>query len=189
MKHLFLLSFYFSLLLVASCNNKPATVTATLPTDTLYSNNNSLQATHNEEDDYNPESEYSTMYFVLIDTGKNYYALSSLMHTVSNKTGLPIDTLNRHYNNDRNMIVLADDDEDEMWRGEYYPRRYGEDFMSIEYWQYFLLNHNQPTDTTFALVAGMFYNPISADSLADVIKKYQPSVFVEEAKVFNGCMH
>lgn len=175
-------------LALAGCNNKPAVVQTTHSADSV-----SLTSTDTayipENDTFSTLDYFVNKYLVVIDTGSNYWQLEHTMFTLNSKLGLKIDTMNRHYNKASNMVVLADDDEDDIWRGEYYPRRGGEDFLSIEYWQYFDLNENKHTDTTFALVAGMFDNTLNADSMAGIIKPYQPTVFVMKSKIYMGCMH
>lgn len=212
MKNHLLLSVMGLWLALAGCNNKPAssaqTVTAMQAGDTTsatafadayvstptFDGDYVLTTTFygdyvTENDTFSTLDEYADMYLVVVDTGTNYWQLEHTMFTLNSKLGLKIDTMNRHYNKASNMVVLADDDEDDIWRGEYYPRRGGEDFLSIEYWQYFDLNENKHTDTTFALVAGMFDNTLNADSMAGIIKPYQPTVFVMKSNIYMGCMH
>lgn len=141
------------------------------------------------EDTSGIDSEYETMYMVVIDTGVNYYTLANKMIALHNSLQLKIDTLGRYYNSGKNDVVLPDDAEDELYAGDYFPRRWGTGFLSIEHLSFYRRNTDYDTVTVFVLTEGLYDNRQSADSMAVVIKPYQPTTFVMEVEVFMGCMH
>lgn len=188
MKNHLLLSVMGLWLALAGCNNKPAVVQTThsadsvslTPADTAYIP---------ESDTFSTLDEYADMYLVVVDTGSNYWQLEHTMFTLNSKLGLKIDTMGRYYNAGKNDVVLPDDDEDDIYAGSYFPRRYGDDFLSIENISYYRPGLQTGAANTFLLISGLYDNPSSADSMAGIIKPYQPTVFVMKSKIYMGCMH
>jgi hypothetical protein len=131
-------------------------------------------------------NDYEIMYIVVADTGSDYYALSSKMHTLSNTRHWPIDTMDRYYNKQKDKIVLSDTNEDEMYRGEYFPRRFTSENLSLEYYTEY---SDKTADKNIALVAGIYEAQQQADSFLAVLKRLSPRSFVQKANVFVGCMH
>lgn len=135
---------------------------------------------------YEADNDYAIMYIVVADTGAQYPPLQSAMYTLSQKTGLIVDTMNRYYNTQKDKIVLSENDEDEMYRGEYVPRRFPSTTLSLEYYSIY---NDSSTDKNIALVAGLFENAREADSLLRILKPVAPHSFAAMAKVFVGCIH
>lgn len=135
---------------------------------------------------YDESQDYATMYMVIPDTGKDYYKIRQKMFDIHNKTKLSIDTLGKYFDQAKQKIILPEDSEDEMYAGDYIFRRFGEDFMSIEY----LSSYQERCDEhTMALVAGIFDNKNSADSLMTIITKAGFPCHVMQTEMFVGCMH
>jgi hypothetical protein len=132
------------------------------------------------------DSEHAIYYVTIVDTGSNYYMLDAKMYSISKVSGLTVDTMARYYNKEKNRIVLRDDDEDEMYRGEYFPRRSPETNLSIEYLDFY---RHEAGYGTMALIAGMYETRREADSLLQKLKPNAPGAFVMRAQVYVGCMH
>ncbi len=130
--------------------------------------------------------DYATYYLATVDTGQNYYQLRDKMYSLNQTLNWPIDTMGRYYNTKKNKVVLPDDDEDEMYRGEYYPRRSASTFLSLEYFEFY---SRQSTSTNIALVASICETKAAADSSLAVLKPRCEHAFVLKAKVYVGCMH
>lgn len=180
------LIFSVTLLLLNACNTKPLPVQKE---EVLNEYSDTLPGQLGEVDDgdgENAENMEVTMYVVMADSGKDYWKLENEMFALNKVTGLAVDTMNRHYDEQKSLVVLADEDEDEMYRGNYFPRRYGSDFLSIEMLSSF---QNEADANSFALVCGLFENKNSADSMAAVIKKQHPAVFVMSSTIYMGCIH
>ena len=126
------------------------------------------------------------LYFTIADTGKSYYTLRNEMYVLHTSLGWVIDTMGRYYNAKKDLIAVPDNDEDEMYRGEYYPRRYPGENLSLEYYRTYI---PASTEKNIALVAGIFESQKSADSLLTILKPHAPHAFVIKANVFEGCMH
>jgi hypothetical protein len=82
--------------------------------------------------------------------------------------------------------MLADNDEDEIYRGDYYPRRFPSDNLSLEY-----LTLYKPVsgDKTIAFVTGIYETKHSADSARQSIINIQPKTFVLKSEIYTGCIH
>lgn len=132
------------------------------------------------------EAQTDTFYVVMADTGNSYYQLHDDMTRLSKTTGLPIDTMGRGYNAEENLICLPENDEDEAYRGNYYPRRFPSVNLSLEYLDTY---KEQSGEKTIVLVAGIFEAKQSADSLLQVIRPHSKQPFVEKAEIYTGCMH
>ncbi len=141
------------------------------------------------DDTFDPKDDsisYQDFYIVVADTCANYYELDHNMFRISKATALAIDTQERTYDAKKKTVVLTDTAADEMYRGEFFPRRYSGEFLSIE-----PLNSikQSSTDKYFALVGGMYETRASADSLARKIITKEPKTFVLKATQYIGCMH
>ncbi len=168
-----------SALLFASCGGSGTAPAATQANDSAITDSAANAA------DYS-ESEYDTVYVVVLDTNQNYYLLQEKMYPLAATLGLVIDTMNRYYDLDKDRIVLNENDEDEMFRGEYFPRRTESATMSLEYYS---LYDTSATEGNIALVAGLFYEQPGADSLLALVRKEVPAAFMKPARMYMGCIH
>ena len=182
MKRLTFLYLFISIVVI-SCDNATPSQQPAVDTTTK------IPATDTGNISEDIVNEYEDAYVVIADTGNNYMMLDDHLYMLGNKLRLPVDTMNRHYDKLKHKIVLAEDDEDEMYRGEYYPRR-SEDtsFLSLEHAdQYFAAN---TCDTNvFALVADICSNQKRADSIRKWILPAAPNTMVVKTKIYTGCMH
>lgn len=130
--------------------------------------------------------EYQVYYVVIADTSKKYSQLQGSMYKLADKMLFEIDTMNRYYDSKKDLICLPETNEDEMYRGDYFPRRSPSATLSLEY-----MNFYKPGagEKTIALVAGIYEGEGEANvRLADV-KKVMSLAFVIKSEVFVGCMH
>jgi len=130
--------------------------------------------------------DHANYFIVVVDTGLKYSPLQTKMYALSKKLNLPIDTMGRHFNTSKNLIALADDNQDEMYAGDYYPRRDVSEHLSLEYLNFYLPD---AADKNIALVAGIYEDEKEADSLLTILKRADKSSFKFKANVFVGCMH
>ena len=128
---------------------------------------------------------YADYYIVIADTGRSYDALRSKMFDLNKSLNIPIDTMERSYNKAKDLIALSEKDEDEMYAGEYYPRREVSDFLSLEY---LYMYKPDAKEKTIALVRGIYGNKAAADS-ALLAMGQSKTAFAFKAKVYVGCMH
>jgi hypothetical protein len=134
----------------------------------------------------NAEEDYVKLYAVIADTGFNYFVLNRSMYSISAALRISVDTMGRHYDPKKKKIVLSDTDEDELYRGEYFPRRFPSSYLSMEY---FATYTSDSCGDVMALCAGLFKNEAEADSVLTLIKPAAPKAFKVAAKMYLGCMH
>ena len=131
-------------------------------------------------------NDYAEYYVVIADTGKNYLSLQQTMLALSKTAGIKIDTLDRSYRSDKNLIALPDNYEDDIYAGDYYPRRSPGTFLSIEYLN--LYNEDSP-EKMMALVGGIYENKNSADSALEEVNNAKMNAFIQKTKMYIGCIH
>ncbi|MFM6984723.1 MAG: hypothetical protein ACKOXF_11370 [Chitinophagaceae bacterium] len=125
-------------------------------------------------------------YFVVIaDTSSNYYNLRNPMLIIAAKHGFTVDSMGRYYDAIKGIILPADCG-DEMYAGEYYPRRFEGSELSIEYYSWYT---SKTSHATMAVVAGQFTDEYQALRQLKKLKLVYPSAFIKEAVLYNGCMH
>ena len=128
----------------------------------------------------------ATVYLAIADTGKDYAALDKTMYLLHKKLMLAIDTMGRYYNSTKNLIAVSDTDADELYRGEYFPRRFTAENLSLEYYKTY---NAHSTEKNIALVSGIYETRERADSALELLKTEAPRAFVIQANVYVGCMH
>jgi hypothetical protein len=133
----------------------------------------------------NPDA-YADYYIVIADTGTDYRALHKEMLQLHAATGLQIDSLERYYNEEKDSIVLPDDNEDELYAGDHCMRREPDEFLSVEY-----LNVYTPHSEggTMALVTGIYREEAKANAALPAVRARLSNAFVLKGRVYIGCMH
>jgi hypothetical protein len=127
-----------------------------------------------------------TMYIVIADTGYDYHAVRRQMIDLNRSTSIPIDTMDRYYNENHRMIMVPDSLEDELYGKYYFMRRYPSESMSIEYLNYY---DSTIKDDRFAIFAGMYESEAKADSLLDEVLTYSKNAYMLPVEMYMGCMH
>lgn len=131
-------------------------------------------------------SDYENFFLVVADTGLDYYLLRKKMFILTQKFDIPVDTMGRGYYPGKKLIALPENDEDEMYAGSYFPRRFPSESLSLEYLNFY---RQSADEKTIALLAGIFEKEEEAQARLQLIKGVQQSAFLFQAKVFTGCMH
>jgi hypothetical protein len=130
--------------------------------------------------------DHATYYVVVADTSLNYYDLHRKMFSLSEQLALSIDTLGRTFDSFKNLIALPEDDEDELFAGDYHPRRFPSTTLSLEY---LILYEPTAGEKTIALVTGIFENEARADSALLMLKRVESKSFKIKADMYIGCIH
>ncbi|RAK70315.1 hypothetical protein DLM85_05580 [Hymenobacter edaphi] len=129
--------------------------------------------------------QYETMYVVIADTSRQYRPLRRQMLRLQAVTSQRIDTMGRFYDPKKNLIRLPDNDADEVYAGDYFPRRTPDATLSVEYTTLYTSAH----DKSMALVTGIYQEPARADSLLAVVRRTVPTAFRVKTRMFMGCLH
>lgn len=183
--------FIIILLYFVSCSNS-STETSN-QTAVIVDSSNTLN------DNHPIESEYELNYVISVASGYNYDSLREIAIEVSHFLKLKFDTLNRYYNTENKKIILHEDDPDDIWAGDYYLRRGGDDFVSIEmqtaYIDTALVKDQKATELFYAdtlkmfVFANIYKDKKTADSLLKILKpKYKQSIIIP-TEMYMGCMH
>ncbi|WDF76519.1 hypothetical protein ACFGVS_26285 [Mucilaginibacter sp. AW1-7] len=168
-------------LVVTRDNLKPVRV---LPAS--YKATTGIKASSADTSEMNAHLNAFANYYVLVaDTGKDYDELKAKMLALHESSNLAIDTMGRYYDKTKGLIDLPDDDDDEMDTGEYFPRRYPSESLSLEY-----LDEYRPASKSkmIALIVGIYETKTSADSALNAIKPGK-NAFVQKARIYVGCMY
>lgn len=120
------------------------------------------------------------------DTGRTYAVLHRQMQLLALALPAEIDTMGRYYDRARDSILLPLDDEDELYAGQYYPRRFQGNTLSIEYLDMY---DTSAAPGTMALVTGLWATRQQADSALQPLRVHMPRAYLVHARVYQGCMH
>ncbi len=131
---------------------------------------------------------YMNAYIVVSDTSKNYNKLRKKMLKLSEKLNSEIDTMGRGFNRTKNLICLPENDEDDIYAGDYFPRRFPSETLSLEYLIYYI-NGSKPTEGTIALVAMVTDDKKKAENKLSKVKNYSKGAFIVNTEIYMGCMH
>ncbi len=131
-------------------------------------------------------NDFENYFIVIIDTNLQYYNLHQKMFQVHKALHIPIDTMGRLYNSEKNLIALPENNEDEIYKGTFFPRRDPSDFLSLEYLDYY---HAGSKEKMICLVSGIYESESIADSNLREIKKKYSNAFKLKSRIFIGCMH
>jgi hypothetical protein len=134
------------------------------------------------------DEEYLNVYLVVSDTSRNYFELREKMFVLNQKLKTEIDTMGRSYDPNKNLICLAEDDEDEIYAGGYLFRRSLSEFLSLEYLIYYQDEKNT-TEKTIALVTIITDSKEEAENKLLEVKKYSKNAFIVNSQIYMGCMH
>jgi hypothetical protein len=129
---------------------------------------------------------HETVYITIADTGRDYHALDAMMYDLEERLLATIDTMGRYYDEARDSLVLPMDDEDEMWAGDYAPRRGEGSELSLEYLSWYT---DRAAPNTFAFFTGLWHSRAIADSAVAAQRHTAPRAFVLETSIYIGCMH
>lgn len=188
LKNLAILSISYSIFLVACSQNheKNNVVEDTTTKKEIIVKAVSVEKPVEQKVEEDTLGNFADYYVAVLDTNANYNPMHSKMFSASKTLNIPIDTLGRYYNKKKNEIILPENDADEIYAGEYFPRRSPEENLSLEY-----LNIYKPDAKakTIALVAGIYEDKDSAAVALKKLKTIEPKAFVLKSKVYIGCMH
>lgn len=160
---------------------KDSTTVTTLATDT-----SAKKVIADTSLNFNEEESYANYQVIVIDTNNSYNLLNQKMFSLKDKLRMAIDSMGRYYNAKKDLIVLPENDEDEVYAGAYFPRRELSQTLSLEY-----MNQYQSASKpkTIGIIAGIYTTDLEADSALAAVKQVAPKAFKLHSKLYIGCMH
>jgi hypothetical protein len=174
----------FSLLLVSCYQNPKSSVKSNKPVvkDSSYA----ILYGDTTLVDTSQTDELELSFVVVADTSFDYYKLMNEAILYATKNNDKLDSMGRYFDAKQQKILLPMDSEDEICQGEYYPRRYAEEYFSVEYMStYFDQSHPK----LMAAVAGIYSTAEEAQKRRDKIKTQFPNAFYFKSLLYVGCMH
>ena len=138
--------------------------------------------------DLTDEDQYMDAFVLIADTSRNYYDLRSEMFVLSEKLDLQIDTMGRGFDEEQKLIALPHDDEDEIYAGDYLPRRSPSGTLSLEYLRVYT-EGNASSDGTIALIAAITPDRAEADQLLAKVRTLAKDAYILPSRIYMGCMH
>ena len=136
------------------------------------------------EQEITDEMFYSDKYILILKSTKDYNEAVNFATEASEQLGLEFDNENRKYSKEKG-IYLSEDADDVAYRGLYYPRRYGKDYISLE-------NSNGYKGFKagyIIVVAGVYSDKESADKALRKAKEFYGDAYVKRATMWMGCIH
>lgn len=124
--------------------------------------------------------------FLVVDTGYNYYDLREKMLAVAQKSGWPIDTIDRTFIRDS---ILPADPSPAFFDGGYFPRMHFREFLSIDYWDDCAVEGDGSPDNKMVVIAGIYKHRLQADSALLRLRKFYPAAFIQEGMLMNHEIH
>jgi hypothetical protein len=174
--------------LFIACNNTATKSKAPAVTDTSAIEAKSPKSTPLVERDTitatEAEDEWLPRYVLVTDTGNNYFALQKQMVAQAHLNGLRIDSMGRFYDAKKNLIRLPDNSDDEIYAGDYFPRRDDNEYLSIEYLNTY---KGDAKEKTMAVIAGIYISKSGADSAYARLNDQKS--FILKTDIYQGCMH
>lgn len=138
--------------------------------------------------DANAETAVDTFFIVQVAEGEDFEQLKAISEQAAIQLGSRVDMLGREYKINKGIIV-PENSEDDIYRGEYYPRRPFDDqnFISIEMSGEYLIN--EPDTLKMLIVANIFKIKNQADSVVRVLQSNFKNAKTVKTELFLGCMH
>lgn len=134
------------------------------------------------------KDQYQDVFVLIANASNDYYELRTEMFKLSNTLNIEIDTMGRGFNKSKNLICLSEDDEDEIYAGDYFPRRSISNKLSLEYLTLYI-ELDDSEKNTIALVASICEKQDSAIEVLNRVQITNPNAYIIEASIFMGCIH
>ena len=122
-------------------------------------------------------------FWILVgDSSSQYWSLLKHAAVFAQQNKILFDSLERHFAPEKHTVVVDQTSEDEMYRGEYFPRRQTGTFMSIEPYSSYFPSYK---GNAMLEVLGIYDQ---ADSASYAMKQF-PNASMKTCKLYMGCLH
>lgn len=129
------------------------------------------------------EDFYSDRYILILKSTKDYNEAVNFARDASKKLSIEFDNENTRYSKEEGIYYEGTDDP--LYEGKYYPRRYTEEFISLENSGYY-----KGFADGFIIVVGGIYNDRKASKQAlGKVKTVYHDAYIKKTKMWMGCIH
>jgi hypothetical protein len=134
------------------------------------------------------DEEMQTAFMVILDSSSDFNSIRALAEKTANEYQLKFDTIEKQYYPEKNLWGVAVWSEDEIYRGEYYPRRSDGDShpLSLEYQQWY---DEKSQEKNLILMAGIFSLSLEAEEYINKFREKFPKAYILQKEIYMGCMH
>ena len=170
---------------IVSCQETAKNETSSkLPKATIVNDTSSINETESVEEN----SDIATFYVVQVAEGNDFKILNEISGQAASLLDSKVDMLERIYMQDKGIIIPEDSDDD-IYRGEYYPRRPSDDqnFLSIE--MAYAYKINEKDTLKMIVLANIFETKAQSDSVVKLLQSKFKDAKTVKSELFMGCMH
>lgn len=178
----------FLLVIIASCQKKESVGSSRMNDYAFKSPDSLLIKESDSTEDPDENSDMGTFYVVEVAEGNDFAELDQIAQGAASLLGSKTDMMNRIYRKDKGIIVPEDSDDD-IYSGEYYPRRpfYDQNFVSIE--MAYAYKRNEKDTLKMTVLANIFENKAQSDSVVKLLLPSFKGAKTLKTELFLGCMH
>jgi hypothetical protein len=137
---------------------------------------------------YAQDSQWLTQYIVVAEESNVYKTLRSSAIKLSQQVSIPYSDQDQKWSVKKGLY-LREDSDDDIWAGQYFPRRYEDSLITLEMRDYYLDSMPTKPTKTMVVLAGIFDTKQEADFRLKLIKRYRPLAYVRKSKLYMGCIH
>lgn len=128
----------------------------------------------------------SHVWLVVTDTAKSYPKVLAKMIECSKHSGLEIDSMGRTYAPINDSLIIPLSDSLDLYAGQYFPRRFPSQTLSIEYLDYYW---RAAPPRMLGIVAGIYESQSEAMQCLEKLQSSKSHGFLISSRLYMGCMH
>ncbi len=136
------------------------------------------------EQEITDEMFYADRYILILKSTKDYNEAVNFATEGSGKLGLKFDNEDKLYSEQKG-IYFSEDIDDVLYRGEYAPRRYAEEYISLENSDHY----KGFTDGYIIVVAGIYGGKEDSEEVLSKVRKFYKDAYVKKTVMWMGCIH
>ena len=127
---------------------------------------------------------YSARYILILKSTTDYNVALRFANESSKKLGLELKIEDIEYSKEKG-ICFSKDIDDELYKGEYAPRRYCGDYISLENSS----AYEGFVEGYIVVIAGIYQNKDDAELALRDVKESYPDAYVKKTNLWMGCIH
>lgn len=136
------------------------------------------------EEDLSDDMFYIDTYILILKSTKDYDEAIRFATEASEKLGLEFENEHIRYSEEKG-IYYAETLPDLLYRGGYYPRRYGDEYISLENSS----GYDGFTAGYIIVVGGIYSDKESSEEALDKVRRFYKDAYIKKANMWMGCIH